>query len=200
MINNFKESAISNQKLEENETIEKIIKVRSLSGVKTISASSFVGGTITKSNDYALFDNLCFTNKRLIIDRVNYSDNVLITKDFKREDIKEFFFTNKIVKVKTSKNGTQKIKTRHSYLDIFALLYSIFALLLGIFTINLSEPPTEIILVGLFTLIYLIARIPYLKHGETIQIIMKNNEKYDFLIAESDYISAKNYFKDLKLK
>lgn len=198
MINNFKDSIVDNLELEKDERIEKIIKVRNLTGIKIITIASMMMGTLGKSNDYALFDKLCFTNKRILIDRLNHSDDVLITKEFKKEDVEAIYFTNKIVKVKDNKDGTPKIKIRYSFLDMFCLFYSTFALILFISTLGTTEPPYDLIKGGLFTLIYLIARIPYIKYGRTIQIVMKNKEKFDFLIDEKSYNDTESFFKNFE--
>lgn len=99
-------------KLDDDAVIEKMVKVRDISSINSVTISSMLGGTIGASMDYGVFKNLYFTNKRIILADTNIANEYLLDGSIKIEEMLGFRFTNKRIKVIKDKNGEYKIEEK----------------------------------------------------------------------------------------
>ena len=90
------------KELEDDEKIEKIIKVRNITAIYATTAASVAGGTLGGSLQYGVFDDLFFTNKRIFFVDTNVINEELKHKFVRLDDVLGILFTNKIVISKVS--------------------------------------------------------------------------------------------------
>lgn len=184
-------------KLDDDEVIEKMVKVRDISSINSVTISSMLGGTIGASMDYGVFKNLYFTNKRIILADTNIANEYLLDRSIKIEEMLGFRFTNKRIKVIKDKNGEYKIEEKMQRRKVIEIAsFVIFTLIFIISYIKVIKGLAVLNFIGqIITIIaFLISTIK--EHTiDKIQLITKDGAVLEMLIAGDEYEKIKEYIK-----
>ncbi|MDB2077139.1 hypothetical protein PMZ66_16095 [Clostridium paraputrificum] len=200
IINNLKNISSGIEKeLEDDEKIEKIIKVRNITAIYATTAASVAGGTLGGSLQYGVFDDLFFTNKRIFFVDTNVINEELKHKFVRLDDVLGILFTNKIVKVKEDENGFPKLVIKMNKVKIAAIIWSIIAIIGFFITRKLRIEFLGILFTisGLGTIIYSILKSIQDVTYEKFQIVLKDGFILKGLIGNDDYDECINYLKML---
>lgn len=188
--------------LENDEKIEKIIKVRNIKAINAITVSSMAGGTMCYSLDYGVFDELFFTNKRILFANTNVINQELRQKFVKIEDILGIVFTNKVVKVEKDKNNSSKIRIRTSKIKIAAIIYSIISII-GFFVareLRIESLGIFFMSTGFVTILYCILKSIEDKIANKFNIVLKDGTILNGIVGNNNYFECVTYLKDLDKK
>lgn len=203
IIDNLKKISNAIEKeLEDDEKIEKIIKVRNITAIYATTVASVAGGTLGGPLQYGVFDDLFFTNKRIFFVDTNVINQELKHKFVKLEDVLGILFTNKVVKVKEDQNGFPKLVIKMNKVKIAAIIWSIIAIIGFFITRKLRIEFLGILFAisGLGTIIYSILKSIQDVTSEKFQLVLKDGFILKGLIGNDDYDECVKYLKGFNTK
>lgn len=191
--------------LDKDEKIEKIIKIKDLHLITMLTVASALGGTIGKSNDYSVYNDLYFSNKRIFFVYDNYANQPITSEWINREDILGVKFTNKKLEVKKDKKGNNvKLKSKIKIISTIIYMLTAMFTVLGVSDFIQYGLQSEDHLIAYTAAFVLCSICIYIKDKtlDGMQIVLKDGRVIYGLIGSDDYKECKKYLiklgKDLK--
>lgn len=190
-----KTNRIIEEKLDDGEVIEKIVKARDISSIDAITISSMLGGTIGASMDYAVFKNLYFTNKRILLADTNVANEYLLDRSVNVEDILDIRFTNKHLKVMKNNEGVYQIKERMQTSKIIeSVSFCVFTMIFIICYLKVIKGTAALCFIGqIVSVIAFLISIIREHTIDKVQLVSKDGTIYKMMIAGDKYKEIKDY-------